>query len=123
MNLPGTITTNAATIRLGGATSQLLNTSTGTDALAGFTTNAAAGSFTIQNGRNFTPTGSFTNAGALKVGTGSTFTIPSGTSLTLNRGSAYNVNGATDHTGGTLNIHSGATAGTGGAYSSGRVVS
>jgi hypothetical protein len=36
--------------------------------------NAAAGSFTIENGRNFTPAGDFTNAGTLIIGTGSTFT-------------------------------------------------
>ena len=44
------------------------------DALANFTTNASGASFTVQNGRNFTTGGTFSNAGTLAVGTGSTFT-------------------------------------------------
>jgi hypothetical protein len=44
------------------------------NALANFANNAAAGSFTIRNGRNFTSAGAFSNAGIVQVGTGSTFT-------------------------------------------------
>jgi fibronectin-binding autotransporter adhesin len=67
------IQTNAATIVLNGPAAQIVDLS-GNDALADFTTNAATGSFTIENGRNFTPAGDFTNAGTLIIGTGSTFT-------------------------------------------------
>ena len=45
--------------------------------MAGFTTNAAAGSFTIRNGRNgrnYTTAGAFGNAGIVNVGLSSTFT-------------------------------------------------
>jgi RHS repeat-associated protein len=66
------IQTNAATIVLDGPAAQIVDLAN-QDALAHFTTNAAAGSFTIENGRNFTPTGAFTNAGTLIIGTGSTF--------------------------------------------------
>jgi hypothetical protein len=68
------ISTNAATIVLDGAPSAIIDQSS-SDALAGFATNAAAGSFTIQNGRNFTTAGNFTNNGILGVGAGDTLTV------------------------------------------------
>jgi hypothetical protein len=68
------IVTNAATLLLDGAGSALLNATNNANALANFTNNAAAGSFTIRNGRNFTSAGAFSNAGIVQVGTGSTFT-------------------------------------------------
>ena len=67
------IQTNAATIVLDGPTAQIVDLANN-DALANFATNAAAGSFTIENGRNLTLTDAFTNAGTLIIGTGSTFT-------------------------------------------------
>jgi hypothetical protein len=74
MKLPTSdIVTNAATILLDGANSQLLRTGNSANALAGFATNAAAGRFTIQNGRNFTTAGNFSNSGIVNVGNGSTF--------------------------------------------------
>ncbi len=74
MRLPGNISANAATITLDGKNSQLLN-STGSDALAGFTTNDTVGAFTIKNGRNFMTADDFTNAGLLTVGEDSTLMI------------------------------------------------
>jgi hypothetical protein len=75
LRFPGAaITTNAATIVLDGANSQIVDSSDN-NALASFAVNAAAGSFTIQNGRNFTTTGNFTNQGTLAVGSGSAFTV------------------------------------------------
>jgi hypothetical protein len=68
------IQTNAAAIVLDGAAAQILNQSNA-DALANFATNAAAGRFTIQNGRNFTTAGAFSNAGTLTIGTGCSFTV------------------------------------------------
>jgi hypothetical protein len=83
------LTTNAATLVLDGPNSRVLNQS-GNDALAGFAANAAAGTFTVQNGRDFTSAGALSNAGALTVGAGSTFR-PGGTlsqtgSLVIHRG-------------------------------------
>jgi hypothetical protein len=70
------IVTNAATILLDGATSNFYSDSGTTDALAStFAINAAAGSFTIQNGRNFTTSFNFTNDGTLNVGAASTFVV------------------------------------------------
>jgi hypothetical protein len=68
------IATNAATIVLDGAASAIVDQSS-SDALAGFATNAAAGNFTIQNGRNFTTAGNFTNNGTLGVGAGDTLAV------------------------------------------------
>ena len=70
MRLPGgsNIITNAATILLDGPNSNLYNGGSGTSALANFATNAAAGSFTIQNGRSFTTAGAFSNAGVVQLG-------------------------------------------------------
>ena len=65
--------TNAANIMLDGIGSQLLNASSA-NLLASFATNAAAGSFTIINGRSFTTASSFSNAGVVNVGPSSTFT-------------------------------------------------
>ena len=78
LQFPGAaITTNAATIVLNGANSQIVNESD-TNGLTNFATNAAAGSFTIQNGRNFTTaTGitEFANAGSMNITAGTTFTV------------------------------------------------
>jgi len=74
LKLPDAIQINAATIILDGSSSAI-TTNSGSDALAGIQANAATGSFTIQNGRNFTTAGSFDNAGILNIGSGSAFTI------------------------------------------------
>ena len=58
------------------ATSQILNPSS--DALTGLLTNTPRGTFAISGGRNFTSSGTFTNQGSIKVGKGSTFTVPAG---------------------------------------------
>jgi hypothetical protein len=67
------IRTNAAAIVLQGPSSAIVNQANG-NALANFATNAAGGSFTIQDGRNFTTAGPFTNAGSVTIGNASTFT-------------------------------------------------
>src|SRR6185436_14671762 len=86
------IVTNAATILLDGVTSQITNQSSA-NGLANFATNAAAGHFTIQNGRNFTAPGAFSNAGSVTIGASSQFIIPGGGSFT--------------QTGGTTNLQGG----------------
>src|SRR5690606_612077 len=69
------LVTNAADILLDGPGSNIYNAGTGTtSALASFVTNGASASFTIQNGRDFTTSGAFHNAGTLLVGDGCTFT-------------------------------------------------
>jgi len=71
------IVTNAANITLSGTTSEITD---GThNALANFTSNVAMASFILQDGQDLTTAGgSFTNAGYLGVGTGSTFTVGNG---------------------------------------------
>ncbi len=71
------IVTNAATILLDGATSRIIDQSSN-DAFRNFAANASAGSFTIQDGRNLTTPGDFSNAGIVHVGANSTFTVGSG---------------------------------------------
>ncbi len=71
------ITTNAATVVLNGANSQIVNESDA-NGLTNFATNAAAGSFTIQNSRNFTTAAGiteFANAGSMNIAAGTTFTV------------------------------------------------
>ena len=76
LQIPGNITTNDAKITLTGKTSQILNPST--NALTGFVTNGAKGSFDLKAGQTFTSAGTFTNQGAITIGKGSTFTVGSG---------------------------------------------
>ena len=104
------IATNAATILLDGASANIADGG-GNDILQGFfTTNAAAGNFTIQNGRNLTSSSSdFTNAGTMTVGASSTFTvggshdyIQSGGSTLLTASSSKLAAGSLNLNGGTL---------------------
>jgi hypothetical protein len=105
------IATNAAGIVLDGANSNFTNSSNAASALANFLTNAAAGSFTIQNGRNFTAAGSFSNAGAVTFGSGSTLTVPTQYQQT---GGSTTVNGTLAVSGpGTANIQAGTLMGAG----------
>ena len=102
MRLPNAnIVTNAATILLDGANSNLLNNNTSGNALLNLATNATTttpGSFTIQNGRNFTTAGAFTNnvLGTVTVGNASTF----------NSTGAFTNNGILAMRGGTFNAPS-----------------
>jgi hypothetical protein len=61
------IVTNAATILLDGANSNFYRDAGTTGALANLATNAAAGSFTIQNGASLTTAGTLTNAGNVSI--------------------------------------------------------
>jgi fibronectin-binding autotransporter adhesin len=76
MEFPGAqIVTNAANIVLTGSGSRILNSSNSANALANFSTNASAGSFSLLGGRALTTIGGFSNAGTLDIGSGSTFTL------------------------------------------------
>ncbi|MBP1729840.1 MAG: hypothetical protein H6Q55_269, partial [Deltaproteobacteria bacterium] len=120
------IVTNAATILLDGPNSNLLRDDGVTNALAGFATNAAAGHFTIQNGRNFDTAGNFSNAGIVTIGNASTFTVhgtPTNSGELQLRGGTFaafqgltnsgNATGTVQtNAGGTLAISLSSTAGT-----------
>jgi hypothetical protein len=115
--LPSSIVTNAATILLDGANSNFYRDSGTADALASLATNAAAGSFTIRNGRNFS--GNLANAGTLVIGGGSTFT-ESGTlsqtgTLNVQGGSTLSVSGDQQNAG-AVSIDAGSTLVVGGTY-------
>src|ERR1700730_17050993 len=98
------IVTNAANITLTGSTSKLIDQSN-LDGLRNFATNAAAGSFAISRGRNFTNLGNFTNNGTLNVGSGTKFDVNgnltnfSGTTLT---GGTYIVGGTLQFNGANI---------------------
>ena len=70
------IHTNAATILLSGPSS-VITDQNGHDALMQFATNSSAGNFAVQNGHNLTTPSSFTNAGFLTIGGGTTFQVGS----------------------------------------------
>jgi fibronectin-binding autotransporter adhesin len=84
--IPGNVNTNAARITLTGTASQMLNSNTNTNALAGFVTNATKGSFTLAGGQSFHSSGAFTNQGAISISKGSTFTVGVGGSYVQNGG-------------------------------------
>ncbi len=67
------VVTNAANILLDGASAYFYRDAATTLALSGLTSNAAAGSFTIEGGAGFSSTAAFSNAGSVLTGTGSTF--------------------------------------------------
>ncbi|HLO39927.1 MAG TPA: hypothetical protein VK176_02815, partial [Phycisphaerales bacterium] len=93
------ITTNAATIHLRDAGSTF-------DQINGLTTNAAAGTLRISNGRNFTTAGSFANNGTLNVGPGTTFQA----SAAFNQGSSTITGGGVVKTAGTATFSGPTTA-------------
>lgn len=72
------IVTNAANIVLNGAGASAIQDGFGANALTNFTSNVAAGTFSLQNGQNFTASGAFSNAGVINVGVGSTFGTAAG---------------------------------------------
>jgi hypothetical protein len=80
------VQTNAATVVLDGPAAMIVDESYN-DALAHFAANAAAGSFTVQNGLTFTIAGDFCNDGTLTVAAASTVTV----SGTYSQGGTLNV--------------------------------
>jgi autotransporter-associated beta strand protein len=100
------VTNNGAAITLDGPGS-LITPDGSTDALAGLANNTASGTFTIQNGRNFSTATAFTNAGSVSIGAGSTFTVTAGGS---NTGSfAVAATGALSFTAGTYLLDNGSS--------------
>jgi hypothetical protein len=74
------LTTNAASLSVSGTGTQILDSlvGAGKQALAGFTTNTATGSFTVGAGYDFTAPGAFSNAGVVNIQTGAIFSTGSG---------------------------------------------
>ncbi len=108
------IVTNAANLTLASTTAKIVNQSA-VNALAGFTTNAAAGSFTLSGNSSLTTNGgSFTNAGLFTVSKGSTFTVGgSGFNFTQTAGTTT-VDGTLSGAGsGALNLNGGTLLGAG----------
>ncbi len=107
------ISTNTASILLDGASARVYSDTGTTSALASFTANAAGGSFTIQNGANFTSSQAFTNVGTITIGSGSTFT-PGGTGGYTQTGGTTVLNAGTlGATGDQINVQGGALSGPG----------
>ena len=104
------IVTNAATIVLDGASSEIINTSNG-NALAGFTTNAAGGQFTVQDRGSFTTAGALNNAGGITVSGGSTLTVAE--AFTQSGGSTALAGGTLTSTTSTVTLTGGLLGGTG----------
>jgi hypothetical protein len=67
------VDTNAATIVLDGPSSRIVDAND-VDAIDDFATNTAAGTFTLQNGRDYLTTSPFSNAGAVNIESNSRFT-------------------------------------------------
>jgi len=97
--LNGNIATNAASITLTGATSQILNSSTNTNALAGLAANTATGSLSLQSGQVLSTATNFNNAGKTTIGTASGFTV----------GGSYTQTAGTTTVDGTLTAPKGLT--------------
>jgi formylmethanofuran dehydrogenase subunit C len=107
------IRTNAATVFLDGAASQIINQADA-NGLANFAANAAEGTFGLENGRNLTTAGAFSNAGSLSVGSGSTFTTAAAAAFS-NTGTLTIGTGGTFTVAGTFSNFAGTTL-TGGTY-------
>ncbi len=115
-NYTNDIVTNAATILLDGAsgTPNFIDQN-GNNALAHIATNAAAGSFTIQNGVSVTsdPSTDFHNAGTMNIGATSTFTVGGGHDYTQSGGLTYLQAATSDLVAHTININGGTLQGFG----------
>jgi len=104
------LTTDAANILVDGASSQVLSDTASTNALANLASITSVGSFTIQNGFNFTVAGSLTNAGKLTIGSASTLLVTGANSLSNNKSVIQVGTGALAlHNNATLNNAKGAT--------------
>jgi filamentous hemagglutinin len=110
-NTGGEIVSNDATIVLNGPTAAITD-SLNRNALSAFQDNLAGGSFTVEGGQLFStaPAGDFTNAGAVDVGAGSSFTTS--TNYTQTGGTTQD-DGTLTANGGQINIDGGTLSGLG----------
>lgn len=84
------VDTNGATIVLAGSTSAFDRDTGSASALSGLVRNAPDGRLELREGRSFTTSGSFTNAGRLVVGRQSAFSV-GGTGFTQTAGGTFEV--------------------------------
>ena len=97
----------------GGLSNVYGSQSTTFDALGAIASVGADGSLTVTGGRNLSPAGTFSSAGNLTVGNGSSF-IPTGATYTQSGGSTYVQSGGTLlATGKSLQLQGGTLKGTG----------
>ncbi|MGO9114375.1 MAG: beta strand repeat-containing protein, partial [Thermoguttaceae bacterium] len=89
LQFPTSITSNAANLNLSGSGATITG-------ISGLSSNS--GSFTLDNGANFSTTGNFTNSGSLTVGAGSTLSV---------------TGNETETSAGTLNVQIGGTPASG----------
>lgn len=75
LGLPGSIVSNGGNITLTGATAEIENTGTLTNALAALASNATTGTLSLQSGQALTTTSNLSNSGKTIVGASSAFTI------------------------------------------------
>jgi hypothetical protein len=110
----GGITANGATIRLDGSAATMTNATAG-DALAGLSTNAAAGTLQVSGGRQQAVAAGLTNAGALVIDAGSRLTVPGGD--LVQTGGSTTLTGSTAQLrlvgGGTVRVDGGTLTGSG----------
>jgi hypothetical protein len=99
LGLPGGIVSNAASVTLRGATAEILNSSTSTNALAAVAANATTGTLSLQSGQALATNANFSNSGKTTVGLGSSFTV----------GGTYTQTVGTTTVDGTLTAPSGMT--------------
>ena len=106
------ITTDAATVVLSGAGSQILSDAGTTDALANLSTITAAGGLTVSGGATLTTGAGLTSAGTIAVGPGGLLAAPR---LTQTAGSTTLLGGTLEATGpgGTIAIQGGSLSGSG----------
>src|SRR5262249_25970808 len=111
----GNIATNPATIVLGGANAHFFRDTRTPNTPARLSNHAAAGNFTIQNGRNFTTSGAFSNAGSMAIdATGGASTFTATGAYTQTGGSTTLVGGGTlASTTNTVTLSAGVLQGTG----------
>jgi hypothetical protein len=99
LELGSAITTNAAAITLTGAPAEILNTSTGRNALADLAANTTKGVLSLESEQALTTAVNFSNAGKTTVGKSSSFTV----------GGSYTQTAGTTTVDGSLTAPSGVT--------------
>jgi len=106
----GEIVNNAANVLLNGAGYSFVD-ARNLNALSHFSTNLAAGSFTLENGANFTTAAAFSNAGFMDIGKGDSFSVNGGASAFTQSGGTTQVDGTL--TAGSITVNGGLMEGTG----------
>jgi hypothetical protein len=75
LGLPAAIVSNAANITLAGASAEIQNTASSSNALGAIASNSATGVLSLQNGQSLTTTTALMNAGKITVGATSSFDL------------------------------------------------